>query len=272
MRVVAPVAVVLVIVAAFVVVKVSSSSSKPKSGRPTVTAAATVVQQVTNVPLSTLNAVGVGSVTPPKTITGAALTENGKPEVLYVGGEFCPYCAAERWGVAIALSRFGTLSGLGQTTSSPSDVFPSTASLSFHGATLASSSIAFTGKEIYSNQASGSGYAALDTLTTAQQAILTKYDAPPYVSSGSKGSIPFVDIGGKYMISGASFSPQVLHGLTHAQIAAALSDPTSTVAKNIDATANLVTAAICQSTGLKPVAVCSASGVQASTAKLTGGS
>jgi Domain of unknown function (DUF929) len=42
----------------------------------------------------------------------AALTASGKPEVLYTGAGFCPYCAAVRWPLIVALSRFGTFSGL----------------------------------------------------------------------------------------------------------------------------------------------------------------
>jgi uncharacterized protein DUF929 len=268
---VAPVAVVLVIVIALVVVKIGSGASKPKSGPPTVAAAAVVVTQVTHVPAATLDTIGAGSVTtPPKAVSGPALTANGKPQVLYVGGEFCPYCAAERWGVAVALSRFGTLDNLGQTTSSPSDAFPSTASLSFHGASFTSSTIAFTGKEIYSNQVSGDAYAKLDTLTASEAALMKKYDAPPYVPSSSKGAIPFLDIGGKYVISGSSFSPAVLKGKTHAQIAAALADPTSAVAKGVLGTANVVTAAICQTTAQLPATVCQSAGAQRATAELTG--
>ena len=272
-RVVAPVAALVVVIAALIVFKVADGGTKAKSGQQTVSADAAVIKQVTTVPVSTLNTVGKGSVTAaPKAITGDPLTQNGKPLVLYVGAEYCPYCATERWGVAAALSRFGTFTNLGQTASSPTDQYPNTATLSFHNATFTSSTVAFTGKEIESNQVSGGSYTALDKLTSAEQAIFSKYDAPPYVASDSKGAIPFIDIGGKYMISGASFSPQVLQGKTHAQIAAALADPTSAIAKGVDGTANVVTAAICQSTAQKPASVCSSAGVQAATSELTGGS
>ena len=40
------------------------------------------------------------------------LTADGKPLVLYVGAEYCPYCAAERCAMVQALSRFGTFSNL----------------------------------------------------------------------------------------------------------------------------------------------------------------
>jgi Domain of unknown function (DUF929) len=272
-RVLAPVVAVLAVVAVLVAVKVFSGGSTIKSGQKTTAADSAVIKDVTTVPAAVLDTVGVGTVTTsPKAIKSDPLTQDGKPLVLYVGAEYCPYCATERWGVAVALSRFGTFKNLGQTTSSPSDIYPSTASLSFHGATFTSSTVAFTGKEIQSNQAVNGSYATLDKLTTAEQKTFSTYDAPPYVSSDSKGAIPFIDIGGKYMVSGASFSPQALQGKTHAQIAAALADPTSPIAKGVDGTANMVTAAICQSTSQLPAAVCQASGVQAATAKLSGAS
>ncbi len=40
----------------------------------------------------------------------AAADRRGKPEVLFVGAEFCPFCAAERWPLIVALSRFGHFS------------------------------------------------------------------------------------------------------------------------------------------------------------------
>ena len=107
------VVVVIAIVLAFVLVKVNShgSSGSSASGNgPTGTALATVVKNTTTVPASTLNTVGAGSVStvPAKISGGSALTSGGKPEMLYIGAEYCPYCAAERWGMVVALSRFGT--------------------------------------------------------------------------------------------------------------------------------------------------------------------
>jgi hypothetical protein len=46
---------------------------------------------------------------------------DGKPLVVYVGGEYCPFCAAERWSIVYALSQFGTFRGLSQIKSSSSD-------------------------------------------------------------------------------------------------------------------------------------------------------
>src|SRR5690242_9393442 len=94
--------VVLVIVLAFVVIKLtqgSPSASGNSSGRQPLPAA--VASQVTHVPAATLDRVGKGAVLtytqgrPPLTAaSGATLTSGGKPQMLYIGAEFCPYCAA----------------------------------------------------------------------------------------------------------------------------------------------------------------------------------
>lgn len=138
--------------------------------------------------------------------------------MLYIGAEYCPYCAAQRWAVAQALSRFGTWTGLGQTTSSASDVDPNTATLSFHGATLASPYVSFIGVETTTNKLMATGYQSLDTPAKAD-ALMRTYDAQRYLPSVNAGSIPFLDIGGVYVSAGASYDPQLLAGLTQQQIA-----------------------------------------------------
>ncbi|MGF7233737.1 MAG: DUF929 family protein, partial [Frankia sp.] len=240
------------------IVKVSGGGSSSAAPGATGPASAAVVTGVTKVPASTLNTVGVGSVSAlPQPLDAPALTADGKPRVLYIGAEYCPYCAAERWGMAVALSRFGTWSGLRTTSSSASDVDPSTPTLSFHGATFTSPYLSFTGVEQTTNVPDGNGgYKPLDTPTAADAALLTKYDAPPYVSSSSQGAIPFVDIGGRYLISGASYDPKLLANKTHEQIAASLADPKNTIAKAIDGTANTITATLCSITKNKPASVC----------------
>lgn len=257
---------VLVVVAAFVVIKVAvGDNKKPTTPVASGLASDTVVNGVGGVPVTTYNTVGAGSVQAlPKAITdGAALTADGKPRVLYVGADFCPFCAAERWAVAAALSRFGSFSDLGVTSSSGSDSYPNTQSLSFHGATYTSSVLSFTGYETTDRDRK-----PLDAVPAADQELVTKYDAPPYVAKDAAGSIPFVDIGGKWMISGASFDPAVLKGKTHEEIATAMGDPTTDIAKAIDGTANVITAALCTLTKDAPATVCTSPGVKAADAKL----
>jgi hypothetical protein len=263
-----PVVLVVVIVAVLVIVKLSTGAGSPKSGASATTAADAVIGKVTSVPAAAFDQVGAGSVTAALVSAGAApaLTSNGLPRVFYAGAEYCPFCAAERWAVVVAMSRFGAWTGLGQTASSPSDTYPNTATLTFHGSTFNGNVVAFNGYELQSNQVVDGKYATLETLSADDQALMTKYDAPPYFSGS--GSIPFVDIGGKYLISGASYDPQLLAGKTHAQIATAIADPSTAISKAVLGAANLITAAVCTLTKGAPAAVCSSGGVTAAAAKL----
>jgi thiol-disulfide isomerase/thioredoxin len=232
---------------------------------------AKVISAVTTVPASALDSVGAGEgITPPVAITAGTtpVMSDGKPYVLYIGAEYCPYCAAERWPMVIALSRFGTFSGLGLTTSSATDVFPSTPTLTFHGSTYTSDVISFAAVETQSNQlsASGLGYETLETPTAEQLQLMQTFDAPPYTPNA--GVIPFTLIGNRFVATGASFPPDVLQGKTWQQISTALSDPSDPVAKQVLAAANMLTAAICELTGGQPTNVCTAPGVTAAAATL----
>ena len=262
LMIVGGVVVVVVLVVSAVIVAGLNHKSK---GAATTAASDSVVSGVTSVPAATFDTVGAGSIkTLPTAIKGDPLTADGKPRIVYVGAEYCPFCAAERWSVVAALARFGTFSGLGQTESSPADVFPSTPTLSFHGATYTSDYLSFTGYETEDTNRK-----PLETLSTDDTALFQKYDAPPYVGSDQEaGSIPFLDLFGRYVTQGATYSPDILKGMSHADIAKAMQDPGSTVAKNVDAMANVFSAIICQSTNGQPSDVCSSAGVQAAADKL----
>ena len=263
--------VVIAVVVGFIVFKATSKpGSSTSSNGPTGAALSSVVSNVTSVPASTLDKVGNGSgqvtANPPvKAITGGTpLTANGKPELLYIGAEYCPYCAAERWSMIVALSRFGTFSGLATVHSASvngaggTEPYPNTATWTFAKSTYTSKYVTFTPVETQTNvpdKTTGT-YTNLQTPTSAQQALLTKYDAPPFVPAGSNGAIPFLDFGNKYIVAGASYNPQVLAGLSWSTIAADLSNPNSTVAKAINGTANYITATICKMTGNQPASAC----------------
>ena len=261
-RVGAPVLVVLAVIATLVVVRINQQPATAVTGAPSGPASATVTHAIAAVPAATFDTVGAGTLTAaPSAITGPALTTaDGQPRVVYIGAEYCPYCAAERWAVATALSRFGSFTDLGQTTSASADVYPNTATLSFHGATYTSDLLAFTGVETTTNVPTASGYAPLDTPSAADQALDTQYNP--------QGSIPFVDLGNRYMVAGASFDPAVLQGLSQDEISAKLADPLSPVAQAVDGAANVITAAVCALTGQQPAAVCGSAGVVAAAAKL----
>jgi thiol-disulfide isomerase/thioredoxin len=247
---------VILVIGILVGVKVNSKPTKPVAA--TTAAPAAVVNKVTGVAPATLDTIGKGKVGALPTATSGqkVLTADGKPLVFYMGAEYCPYCAAERWPMIVALSRFGTFTNLGQTFSSSTDTDPNTPSFSFHGATYTSKYLTFQAKELQTNQPDGKGgYTTLDTLTADQQALVSQFD--------SNGSYPFVDFGNQALISGASYDPALLAGMTQDQVAAALADPSSAVAQAIGGTANAMTAQLCKLTGGQPANVCASPAVTA---------
>ena len=269
--------VVLIIVVLVVVKLTTGSSNSTTNYTPVTSAPASVVKDVTTIPASIYNAVGVtipSSANPAQPIVLSnqpALTLGGRtPAMMYYGGEYCPFCAAERWAMTAALSRFGTWANLDVTASSHTDVYADTNTLSFRKATLTSQYIAFTAIEACSNipDASAttcSGYKPLASINHEEVTVLNKYSSPTYIPGATSGqvSFPFVDIGNVMLVSGASFSPGILTGLSHQQIASDLRDPTNLVTQAIVGTANYMSAGICASTKQQPSTVCQSSGVQA---------
>lgn len=244
---------VLAIVAGFLIFKGVSKPSTASGGVLGTALPASVKKDVTSVPASALNTVGIGSVTsynpsPLTAVTDKALTSNGKPEMLYIGAQFCPYCGAERWSMAVALSRFGTFSSpMYGIHSSSTDTDPNTPTLSFYKTSYTSKYLVFTSVE---NETVSK--ALLETPTAAQQALWNKYNANSY---------PFIDFGNKYVLKAPSYDPGTLAGMTWAQVAQAMHDPSSKVAQGADGAANLITAAICKMTSGQPGSVCTQSGV-----------
>ncbi len=257
------VAAVLVVVTIFIVVKLTQRpAAAAAASQP---APASVVDAVTGVPASVLDTIGKGSnmLAVPKVVTGRpVLTADGKPLVLYMGAEWCPFCAAQRWSLVEALARFGTFQNLGETQSSATDVDPDTPTLSFHGATYASQYLAFQSVELYSNQKTASGaYQTLET-PTAQQAGL--------LSTDGGNSYPFIDLGDQAEVTSVTVDPALLAGMTQQQVADALSDPTNKIAQAIGGSANAFTAVICKLTNGQPSTVCAGPAAQAYNATYAG--
>jgi len=259
---------VVVIVVAFLFFKAldKGGSSSASAGVHGTALPASVLKDISSVPSSTLDSIGSGgayakTVSP---VSAPPLKSGGKPEVLYMGGEYCPYCATERWAMAQALSRFGTFSGLHGIHSSSTDVYPSTPTLTFYGSHYTSKYLTFTPVET-AGLTDGS---TLQTPTSAQSKLFSKYDYPPYISASEQGAIPFIDLGGKYLIHGAQYNPQVLAGKTWAEVAAALSDKSTAIAQGADGAANILTATICKLTSNQPSSVCSSATITSLQGKL----
>jgi len=217
---------------------------------------ADIFDRLTGVSAKTLLAVGRG----PSTVTSLTavssstpLVASGKPEVLYVGGEFCPFCAAERWPLIIALSKFGNFSGVEYMLSaSTPEVFPDTSTFTFAKATYSSAYLTFVPVESQNRTR-----ATVQPLTSNQTSLVQEYD--------STSAIPFIDFGNKYVLVGSQVTPTVLRTggvstgspYSWAFIASELDASNSTIAQNIDGAANRLISAICNLTSDQPQGICS---------------
>ena len=235
-------------------------------------APAAVVDDATSVPAAVYDEVGAPgtSDTMPVVLSGQPVpTVGGLPAVVFVGGEFCPFCAAERWAVVTALARFGTFAHLGATSSAANQVFPKTATFTFDGTTFTSHYVALQLAEAYADapsQTAPAGVARLDELTTLETNLLRRYGT----ETPGGAVLPFLDVANRLVATGAQigFTPAVLSGTSMGAIAGALSDPTDPGTEAILGAANEITAAICQVTGQRPVTVCAAPGTRVGAARL----
>lgn len=251
----ATIGVVLVLILIFVVVANHSTGSGGSDGQ---VAPASIVNPVTSVSPQVIDTVGTGGlqnplVAVPPSVAGGTLVTNGKPTIVYIGAEYCPYCAAERWSMIVALSRFGTFSHLHLTTSSSSDVYPNTPTFTFFGSSYTSAYLDFQAVE----ETTRDPNTPLQTLTAQQSKLLQTYDTQQYVGNLANG-IPFIDFGNQYVVVSSGYSPQTLSGLTQQDIASKLSNPSDPVTRQIVGNANYLTAAICKLTNNQPGNVCTA--------------
>jgi hypothetical protein len=210
--------------------------------------------QMSGVSDATLNAaINAPGVVGLVSVTGTPLTSSSTPEFLYIGAEFCPYCAAERWSMVVALAKFGSFTGLpSYMLSSDSDIYPSTPTLSFRQASYTSNYVSFVSVETQDRN-----HQPLQTPSSAQQGVMNQYDPPGY--------IPFIDIGGssakQFVInapnhSGAQYSPSILTGLNWTEVGMQLDNPSTAVAKSVDGVADTIISAICNLDGGAPASVC----------------
>jgi hypothetical protein len=237
----AAVTAVLVIVLTLVAVNLTSGQAAGSESL----APSGVVSRVTTVPAGLLARVSAGqAATPlqPVSRPGRPLTIGGKTAIVFVSEESCPFCAAERWPLVVALSHFGTWTHLGTTRSSTSDVYPGTATLSFRDAHFASPVLTLRTTEL----ADSAGH-PLQPQTPLDTQLISTYDVPPYVNTAAQsGAVPFLDVANQFILAGAQYNPQVLAGLSAVQIADQLNNPSSPVARAIDGAASTIIAAIDQ--------------------------
>jgi hypothetical protein len=250
------------------------------SSGPANPALARLITEVTTVPVSAVGSGGAGSYAgalpssagsasssmlifegspSPTGANRRPLFSGGKPEVLYVATEFCPYCVAQSWPLIVALSRFGEFSGLSTSRSPTFESIPPIDGWTFYGSSYKSPYLAFAPVETYSNVLvnrkadpdAPTSYRRLQRLTTAEQAVFHEFDGG--------GETPFLDFAGQAAATGSAIIPATLTGLTWTQIAADLRRPASAAGAAILFSAAALTSELCQLTGNRPAAACSKS-------------
>ena len=251
------IAVILVVIVVFVTIAYNQSQASALDiGKPVT---AQMYSQMEHVPASIFSKVGITGLSsnlqglPPTTppLTGA----NGLPEMFYVGGEYCPYCAALRWSMVISLSQFGTFKNLKLMRSAVND--GNYATVTFYGSSYTSRYVVFTPVELEDRN-----QAQLQPLSAAQNKIFTTYDNTPYTQT--QGSFPFVYYGGKYVTVGLQqdYDVTLLQGLSWTDITNGLKDPNNNLTQAIIAESNYITAAVCNMTNQQPGSVCKTATIQ----------
>ncbi len=187
---------------------------------------------------------------------GSVIRQGGKPELLFVGAQYCPFCAAERWAVVKALSQFGTFSGLASSSSSSGEGgFGAIPTFNLLHATYRSSFVAFVHKDIEDRN-----HNSLQTLTSQEQALFSRNDPD--------GGIPMVLAGG-YKMEGAGYSPGEIDNKPFSAVQRALRAGHDTgFARDINAETNVITALLCHADGGRPAATCDRSGVSGIASRL----
>jgi len=243
-------AIVALIIIAVVVVLVFSTNSGLSSGEKLASfdnkpVPASLLAML-RIPDSVSNQVGAGVaekyVTP---LNAPALTLNGKPEILYIGAEYCPFCAAQRWPMVIALMRFGNFTNLSLMTSDHNDYSPDTPTFTFYNSTYTSPYISFVSVEQTTNTRT-----ALQQMNDSQLAL--------FAANDPNGGIPFILFANRSVWINADYDPlSVLGDKNWTVIAAQLQNSSSVQAEAIVGTANLMTAQICIIDNNTPTSVCS---------------
>ncbi len=128
------------------------------------------------------------------THVGSPLYANHKPELLFIGAQYCPHCAGQRWAIVKALNQFGSFS---HVTSSANDdgTIPT---FDLHGATYSSRYVSFDHQDLEDRS-----HNQLDSLSPNEQSLFSRYDP--------SGGIPLVLVGG-YSLLGDGYDLSLIAG------------------------------------------------------------
>jgi thiol-disulfide isomerase/thioredoxin len=187
------------------------------------------------------------------------LLDGGKPMVFFMGAQWCPFCASERWALVEATSRFGKWSGLRELLSrSGEDYFPSLPTYDLSRATYTSDYISLRHKELATVDGD-----PLQKLGSFEEGLVNEDD--------EFGSVPFLFASGpsgRYTVE-LAYSPELLKGETFASLreGVAAGAPTPVV-EAIAGQADAITALICKLDGGQPASVCAKGSIPALEAEI----
>ena len=185
---------------------------------------------------------------------GSPFTSAGKPTIVFIGGEFCQYCAVERWALITALNRFGNFSTLHYMTSAQNE--GDYATFTFVNSSYRSNYISFRPFE-----------AAGRDPNVALQSVPANYTS---VWSNFGSGFPFLDFGNTYVTKGSVLAfADIIAGKNWTSIMTDVSTSDGP-GLQIREAANLITALICKVDGDSPAAVCTAPPIISETSAISG--
>jgi hypothetical protein len=197
-----------------------------------------------------------GEVTSPEKLPAAAprLSSRGRPEIMFICAEYWSKCAAERWALVMALSKFGTFTALKGTTSSATGASPKTPT--FYGAAYSSRYLTLVTDELETNTDVGGGeYPLLQPPTPQEVTIMKAWDRAPYTTTAL--SLPFTYIGGKFLLTTAQYDASAISRMSFQAAASIMSSATDPVSRHAEAAAGYLLADFCAVTRDQPARVCS---------------
>jgi hypothetical protein len=174
------------------------------------------------------------------THVGAPLYQGGKPELLFIGAQYCPHCAGQRWVIVKALNQFGTFSNV---TSSANDD-GTVPTFDVYGAAYTSKYVAFVHKDLEDRN-----HNPLQALSPDEQTVFNQLDP--------SGGIPLITVGG-YTLLGDGYDLSLIQGKSFGTVQHAMQrgNPSDPLVSAINGEANSITAFICHAGKMQPYTVC----------------
>jgi len=179
-------------------------------------------------------------------VVSQAAWSGDRVRVFWLGAKFCPFCAAERWSLARALERFGTLKGGDGADAHQEGLagFRLVPTPNLRAAVYTSQYLNYSGKEIFDRDNT-----PLDTLDAEEQTIIDRFNPD--------ATFPFLMINGQYAQFDSGFSPGLIDQMDFDTLRRQLDSGEVNDATNaIIGEADLITRYLCNSTGGQPAAVC----------------